>query len=143
MTRFTADGVIRSAVSGHGGAWTPRGRVVDDERVDRLDLAARLELRDQVDDRLVLRVEVEQDADVAELERGVMRTTFLFISVAARRRLTAMVVRPTPPFGLNTAMTVPGATPFEPRPWPRHRHDRLAFSRSRGDLADRGGELVR
>ena len=46
------------------------GRVVDDERVDRLELAG-LELGDEVGDRLVLRVQVEQDADVAELERAV------------------------------------------------------------------------
>ena len=47
------------------------GRVVDDEGVDRLDLVAGLELGDEVGDRLVLRVQVEQDADVAELERAV------------------------------------------------------------------------
>ena len=46
------------------------GRVVDDERVDATRLAG-FELRDEVRDRLVLRVEVEQDADVAELERAV------------------------------------------------------------------------
>ena len=46
------------------------GRMVDDERVERLRLAG-FELRHQVRDRLVLRVQVEEDADVAELERGV------------------------------------------------------------------------
>ena len=48
------------------------GGVVDHERVDRLDLVTGLlELGDEVGDRLVLRVQVEQDADVAELERAV------------------------------------------------------------------------
>ena len=48
------------------------GRVVDHERVDRLDLVAGLlELRDEVGDGLVLGVQVEQYADVAELEGAV------------------------------------------------------------------------
>ena len=55
---------------GRGEQHPDPGRVVDDERVERLGLAG-LELRDEVRDRLVLRVQVEQDADVAELERAV------------------------------------------------------------------------
>ena len=47
-------------------------RVIDDERVDGLDLAAGcLDLRHQVCDRFALGIEVEQHADVAELERAV------------------------------------------------------------------------
>ena len=128
------------------------GRVVDDERVERLELAG-LELREQVGDRLVLRVEVQQDADVAELE-GARRpaTTFLPSSVAAATaRLTATVVRPTPPFGLKTAMTVPGSPPPSlvgappPRAGRRDRrggHAAGLVALAGMDLSDRGGQLV-
>ena len=70
--RLAPAGVMSSAISGRRGRQEdldPR-RVVDDEGVERLDVPV-LELRDDVRDRLVLGVEVEQDADVAELERSV------------------------------------------------------------------------
>src|SRR5215212_5314149 len=47
------------------------GGVADHEGVEGLGLAAALELARKIRDRLVARVEVEQDADVPELERGV------------------------------------------------------------------------
>ena len=73
MTRLMPAGVISSAISGRrrGEQDPDAGRVVDDERVERLELAGLLELGHEVGDRLVLRVQVEQDADVAELERAV------------------------------------------------------------------------
>ena len=113
-------------------------RMVDDEGVDRLQLT-RFELRHEVGDRLVLRVEVEQDPDVAELEGAVHQDDRLPSSVAAATaRLTAIVVRPTPPFGLKIAMIWPGlavvgrAGRAAGRPGHhRHRVIRLCFSRSR------------
>ena len=63
-----------------------------------------------VGDRLVLGVEVEQDADVPELERAVDEAGALaeLRSAAATARLTASVVRPTPPLGPNTAIDAAG-----------------------------------
>jgi hypothetical protein len=46
-------------------------RVLDERRLERLEIARRGHLAHDVGDRLVLRVEVEQHADVAELEPAV------------------------------------------------------------------------
>ena len=79
-------------------------------------------------------------------------TTFLPSSVAAATaRLTATVVRPTPPLGLNTATIdaglarFAGARPVRRDAGRRHRRDRdaaLLVALARADLADRGGQLV-
>ncbi len=80
-----------------------------------------------------------------------MMTTFLPSSVAAATaRLTATVVRPTPPFGLKTATMIPGSpgspvrAPAVPgRGCDRHdRHPALLVALASADLADRGGQLV-
>ena len=82
-----------------------------------------------------------------------MMTTFLPSSVAAATaRFTATVVRPTPPFGLKTATTMPGSPGSPVRvPFPttgrggRDGHDRhaaLLVALAGIDLTDRGGELV-
>ena len=80
-------------------------------------------------------------------------TTFLPSSVAAATaRLTATVVRPTPPLGLKTATIWPGS-PGSPDRVPlvrgagrgRHggdRHPALLVALASADLADRGGQLV-
>jgi hypothetical protein len=85
--------------------------MVDDHRVDRLDLmAGLLELGDEVCDRLVLGIEVSRTPTSPNWNEPSTSTTFLPSSVAAATaRLTARVVRPTPPFGLNTATTCPGS----------------------------------
>ena len=156
MMRLMPDGVISSAISGVGGASRTRmpGRVVDHERVDRLDLVAGLlELGHEVGDRLVLRVQVQQDADVAELEGAVDEDDLLAelggggdrevdrdrgpadAALGAedgddrgRARPTASDVVP----GRRLPDAAAAATAI-----------RLCLSRSRVvDLADRGGELV-
>ena len=73
MTCLTPAGVMSSAISGDGGASRTRmpAEWLMTKVSMRLDLVAGLELGDEVGDRLVLRVQVEQDADVAELERAV------------------------------------------------------------------------
>ena len=58
------------ARAGRAGPGRPRSGSIMNVSSD-LGLAAGLELGDEVGDRLVLGVEVEQDADVAELERAV------------------------------------------------------------------------
>ena len=70
--RLAPAGVISSAISGDGGASStrmPAEWLIRNVSSDSSSPA--LELGDEVRDRLVLGVEVEQDADVAELERGV------------------------------------------------------------------------
>ena len=79
-------------------------------------------------------------------------TTFLPSSVAAATaRLTATVVRPTPPLGLKTATTWPGSpgspdrVPLVAAPAARHggdRHPALLVALASADLPDRGGQLV-
>ena len=82
------------------------------------------------------------------------RTTRLPRSVAAATdMLTATVVRPTPPFGLNTATTVPGspAPPSEPaaravgrcRRGRRHGDKALLLALAAVHLSDGGRELIR
>ena len=71
-TFLTPSAVISSAISGDGGASstrTPEEWLIRNVSSD--SSVAGLELGDEVRDRLVLGVQVEQDADVAELERGV------------------------------------------------------------------------
>ena len=120
------------------------------KRVERFDLAG-LQLGDQVRDRLAARVEVEQDADVAELEGAVDDDDRLPSSVAAATaRLTATVVRPTPPFGLKTATTSPGSPErvgrrhASGRPSRRgaRRHPAALVALAGVDLSDRRGQLV-
>ena len=61
-----------SAISGLGGAISTRTpvRVLDERRLERVEVAPG-HLARHVGDRLVLGVEVEQHADVAELEAAV------------------------------------------------------------------------
>ena len=81
------------------------------------------------------------------------RTTCLPSSVAAATaRLTAIVVRPTPPFGLKTATTrpglaaarraVPGRAGVAGRRGGRGRHAALLVALAGVDLADRRRQLV-
>ena len=79
-------------------------------------------------------------------------TTFLPSSVAAATaRLTATVVRPTPPFGLKTATIRSGSPPLVARAAPPPepvvatgdgRHAARLVALAGVDLADRGGQLV-
>ena len=81
-----------------------------------------------------------------------MMTTFLPSSVAAAMaRLTATVVRPTPPLGLNTATIDPGLARLARARAVRcdagRRHGRdsdaaLLVTLARADLSDRGCQLV-
>ena len=128
------------------------GRMVDHQRVDRLDLVAGLfELRDEVGDRLVLRIEVQEDPDIAELERAIDEDDLLaelggrgdgqvdrqrraadaalgaehgddLAGVASRRRARAA-----------RAVTRLGGD---------HRHPRHLLALAGEDLADRRGQLV-
>ena len=70
---IAAGDAFQIGVRGNGGRRQQHpdtGGVVDHERVHRLHLPA-LELRDEVGDRLVLGVQIEEHTDVAELERTV------------------------------------------------------------------------
>ena len=77
------------------------------------------ELAGEIRDRLVARIEVEQHAHVAELERRIDERDAL----AGLRRGDGevdrdTVVRPTPPLGLKTATTEAGSSlPFWRAPW--------------------------
>ena len=157
-TRLTPD---RRDELGHLRRWrreedADAGRVVDDERIDRLDLVAGLlELRHEVRDRLVLRVEVEQHADVAELEGAVDEDDLL---AELRGRSDGHVDRDRRPS--DAALGAEQAR----RPCPAHRSGRCrcwspvagvprgsgrrppcgSASRALGvlDLSDRRGQLV-
>jgi hypothetical protein len=67
------------------------------------------------------------------------------VCAAATARFTEIVVRPTPPFGLNTATTEAGSPlPFEISVLATHRGvAALLVLLARPDLADRRRELVR
>ena len=124
--------------------------MVDDERVDRLELA-RVQLGHEVGDRLVLRVEVEQDADVAELEGAVDEDRLLAELGGGRDREVDRDRRSADPaLGAEHRDQLAGFAVGAPCGSRGGRGDgvvgdgdpALLLAFPRVDLADRGGQLV-
>jgi len=136
---------------GRGQQDADPGRVVDDERVERVGFAG-IELGDQVRDRLVLRVQVEQHADVAELEGAVHQDDRLaelrrrgHRKVDRDRRPADAALRAEDRDDLPIPTAVLGSVRRRPDgdPGDRHRaHPAELLLLARVDLPDGGGELV-
>ena len=131
------------------------GGVVDQERVERVERRRRRARGSGRRSTCSCGFRLSRTPTSPNWNEPSMMTTFLPSSVAAATaRLTATVVRPTPPLGLKTATIRPGS----PEP-PRRGACRPACRAGRGDrdatampallvalagadLADRGGQLV-
>src|ERR1035437_3838375 len=69
MTCFTPAGVMSSAISGEGGA--SKTRIPDEWLSVKVWIESGFKLRNEFGHGLVPGVQVQQDRDIAELERGV------------------------------------------------------------------------
>ena len=132
------------------------GGVVDDERVDRLDVVRRPARAPERGRRSTCSCgfRLSRTPTSPNWNEPSTTTTCLPSSVAAATaRLTATVVRPTPPLGLNTATTMPGSPRSSPAAAPapaarggrdrrRGRHPAGLVALAGVDLSDRGGQLV-
>ncbi len=109
MTRLMPDGVISSAISGDGGASRtrmPAEWLITNVSIDSTSWPACSSsgTRSAID--LFLGFRLSRTPTSPNWKEPSTRTTFLPSSVAAATaRLTATVVRPTPPLGLKTATT--------------------------------------
>ena len=140
MIRLMPAGVTRSAISGLGGAsraLTPDECVMTKVSSESRSPASSSGTRSAID--LLRGFRLSSTPTSPNWNEPSTITTFLPSSVAAATaRLTATVVRPTPPFGLNTATTWPSSSdPSPPDPLAAGRTSgvvaamRLALSRSR------------
>ncbi len=151
---LTPAAVIISAVSGDGGAsrtLTPAVWLIRNVSSESRVPASSSGIRSAID--LLLGFRLSRTPTSPNWNEASTMTTFLPSSeAAAMARLTATVVRPTPPFGLKTATTWPGS-PEPPvgacHPACRgrggdrdHRHPALLVALAGADLADRCGQLV-
>ena len=142
--RLMPPGVISSAISGtaaRAGRGCPAEWLMTNVSSDSSSPASSSGTRSAID--LFLGFRLSRTPTSPNWNEPSTRTTFLPSSVAAATaRLTASVVRPTPPLGLKTATTRPGsparrsvhgaAAGVAPAPRPGRRGDPAAASRARG-----------